>query len=112
MLPSIVAATLGSVAICCYFGLKERKRLGTLTLPTDRPQPEFRDEDWCGTPGRREGRNRLARCLQHRPDCFDGFPVADVAPLVVLFIIAFSNLPLRSTSPRLPNNACAFRLTR
>lgn len=27
MLPSIVAATLGSVAICCYFGLKERKRL-------------------------------------------------------------------------------------
>lgn len=91
MLPSIVAATFGSVAICWYFGLKERKRLGTLAMPTDAPKPEFRDEDYAERPagvkvatGWRAAFNialtiLLMVCL-----------VADVAPLVVLFIIAFA----------------------
>ncbi|MDP9563472.1 UNVERIFIED_ORG: CitMHS family citrate-Mg2+:H+ or citrate-Ca2+:H+ symporter [Rhizobium nepotum] len=102
MLPSIVAATLGSVAICCYFGLKERKRLGTLTLPTDRPQPEFRDEDYAERPegvkvatGWRAAFNIVLTVL------LMVFLVADVAPLVVLFIIAFA-LAITVNFPSLP----------
>jgi CitMHS family citrate-Mg2+:H+ or citrate-Ca2+:H+ symporter len=91
MLPSIIAATLGSIAICWYFGLKERKRLGTLKLPTDNPAPEFRDEDYAERPkgvkvatGWRAGFNIVLTVL------LMVFLVADVAPLVVLFIIAFA----------------------
>ena len=91
MLPSIITATLGSIAICWYFGLKERKRLGTLKLPTDNPAPEFRDEDYAERPkgvkvatGWRAGFNIVLTVLLMVS------LVADVAPLVVLFIIAFA----------------------
>ncbi|WHA44001.1 CitMHS family transporter [Agrobacterium larrymoorei] len=90
MLPSIVLATLGSVGICWYLGLKERKRIGTLKMPTGSTS-EFRDEDYAERPegvkvatGWRAAFNIVLTVL------LMVFLVADVAPLVVLFIIAFA----------------------
>jgi CitMHS family citrate-Mg2+:H+ or citrate-Ca2+:H+ symporter len=94
LLPSVAAATIGSIAIAWYFGLKERKRLGQIDFVYDGPKVSKRSlisEDHIHPP--RENRDipvwrqtfniSLTVLLMV-------LLVMDIAPLAVLFMVAFA----------------------
>ncbi|SHK01748.1 citrate-Mg2+:H+ or citrate-Ca2+:H+ symporter, CitMHS family [Aureimonas altamirensis DSM 21988] len=96
LLPAMVLATLGSVAICYYLGLKERKRIGRIPEPAQRGVKK--DDPFVGKEG------DFAMPASSVPSA-TGWRAAfnliltltlmlllvlDIAPLAILFMVAFA----------------------
>ncbi len=94
MLPSVALATLGSIAIAWYFGLKERKRLGKIDFVYTGPATSERrliSEDNIHPP--RENADIPAWRQAFNIVLTVGLMVLlilDIAPLAVLFMLAFA----------------------
>lgn len=86
LLPSMALATVGVLAIAYVMGLRERARIGTMTMPMERAEP---DQQPGASPtiapaqGWRAGFN-IALTLT-----LMAMLVIDIAPLPILFMIAF-----------------------
>lgn len=93
MLPSVALATLGSIAIAWYFGLKERKRLGKIEVISSGATASERSLMSVGPIHQRDGLDVPAWRQAFNIILTVGLMVLlilDIAPLAVLFMLAFA----------------------